>query len=371
MMDLQQRLRSLPTDLKRLFKSLLNGVDPVYREYMAGIIQIARCAKSPLDLELYYHHEKQYESDDYAYSDVQHLAIDEHFKELELTRRRINISTSDCPWFPQKKRMDDMLSEKSRDNFGPALEVCIALLALIKYQSKIHFSGHNSDFHDVVELHDMLCYAAEVTTERAKAGLLEIFLRHGANPNANIACGDNDDTQVSAFAFLLLSFNPSFSPLTITITNLNLSQKFLDSRADLDYQLHSNCVLWSFRLPIMDSFGRGSVCEAFSECLKLISGKWTKLSDDDQRERHLFFSVTKKMVFQGVLHNYNIATLIEIIPVVFLEGLAEELVAIVPKVSGSRNRRKRDEGGRDTSVKRQKRQKRRRSGRNYNCELEI
>ncbi|KAI0183877.1 hypothetical protein EV127DRAFT_254679 [Xylaria flabelliformis] len=501
MMDLQQRLRSLPTDLERLFKNLLNGVNPIYHEYMAGIIQITRWAKSPLNLELYYHHEKQYESDDYAYSEVQRPTLDEHFKALDLTRRRINsktrgllevVSTSSnniqtvlflhrtVRDFLKTREMDDFLSKKSRDNFDPALEICIALLALTKYNSKAYISC------DGVKLHDMFRYAAEVTAKRVDAlvrvldeleraiikrsrglapsripfrrlvlrnnmfryvsaklahnpvyfdkfetgalfvalngvgpafsshnrnylpmdcitvllqhghdpnkfsgskplvtpwselfnlhfpgwddanpfltsGLLEIFLQHGANPNANIACRSDDDTQISAFAFLLLGcFDPSFSPLTITTTYLNLLQKFLDSGANLDYQLHSSSEKWSVSLPIMESFGRGSVCEAFSECLKLIAGKWTKLSDDDQRERHFFFSVTKKVLFQGVLRNSNIATLIEVIPVVFPEGLAEELVAIVPKASSSRNRRKRDEEGRDLGVKRQKRQKHRR-----------
>ncbi|KAI0860805.1 hypothetical protein F4860DRAFT_477778 [Xylaria cubensis] len=548
MMDLQQRLRSLPTDLERLFKNLLNGVDPVYHEYMAGIIQIARCAKNPLSLELYYHHEKQYQSDDYAFSDFQRLATDEHFKALELTRRRINSKTrgllevvsisNNNHIVPQSTRtvqflhrtvrdflktreMDDFLSEKSRDNFDPALEICLAFLALIKYKIKTQFWGPNKDIHDEAELHDTLRYAAEVTSESVDvlvkaldelertimlqlshglvelsfafrrlvlrynlfryvssklalnpihfdmfepgalfvalgysrgssfpshdisllpmdcitvllehghdpnkssssksllmapsseslmtlwpqqllvtpwsngtpwssgtprsdplvtpwselfnlhfpgwdnansfltSDLLEIFLRNGANPNANITCRGDDGTKVSAFAFLLLgSFNPSFSPLTITTTYLNLLQKFLDSGADLDYQLHNSRVRWPFSLPIIDSFGRGSVCEAFSECLKLIAGKWTKLSDDDQRERHFFFSVTKKVLSQGVLRNSNIATLIEVIPVVFPEGLAEELVAIAPKASSSRNRRKRDPG-----VKHQKRQKHRR-----------
>lgn len=78
MTDLHRRLRSLPTDLEQLFKKLLNGVDSVYHERVAGILQIARCAKSPLDLYLYYHHDEQSESEDYAYRRFQPLPAEEN-----------------------------------------------------------------------------------------------------------------------------------------------------------------------------------------------------------------------------------------------------------------------------------------------------
>ncbi|KAI0548149.1 hypothetical protein F4679DRAFT_327914 [Xylaria curta] len=493
-MDLQQRLRSLPTDLELLFKNLLNGVDPVYHEYMAGIIQIARSAKSPLNLCLYYHPEKQFESDDYAYSEVQRLGCDEHSKALELTRRRINSKTrglletvSSDPLSPQgmqtvqflhrtvrdflrTREMADFLSEKSRDNFDPALEICVASLAWIKYQSKIW--ALDDEFPAEEELHDMLRYATEVNAERADilvkvvdnlertvaelsprllvngvriafrqlvirynlfryvsaklcfnpthfdepvaliralhhpisndlpvecitvllkhghdpnklssskplvtiwsklfnlhfeargnenyftiSGLLQVFLQHGANPNANV--GENG-TQVSAFALLLLScFDHSFASTSIITTYLNILQSFFDSGANLDYHINSP-TLWSFDLPIIKGFNQGSICDAFSLYLKDKAGKWVNLTENDQMERDFLCSVTKKVLSQGVRRNSNVSMLIGVIPVVFPEDFAEELVAIVPKIKGSRNRRRRDEDGKDPGVKRRKCQK--------------
>ncbi|KAI1734086.1 hypothetical protein F4680DRAFT_439415 [Xylaria scruposa] len=496
-MDLQQRLRSLPTDLERLFKNLLNGVDPVYHEYMAGIIRIAQTAKSPLNLRLYYHHEKQSESGDYAYSEIQRLRLDEYSRALDLTCRRINSktrgllevvssleSTKTVQFlhrtvrdFLRTREMDDFLVEKSRDNFDPALEICMALLAWIKYQLKTHIWGQNGDFLNMVELHDILRYASEVTAERVDtlvkvlddlernvaelsprllandlriafrqlairynlfryvsakislnpthfdeaiaqipalhhpetrdpsspsndggylpvecitvllehdhdpnkvltlwsklfslyfrsrrdanyfttSGLLQVFLQHGANPNANV--GEND-ARVSAFAlFLLGCFDASFESTASTSTTtsyLNILQDFFDFGADLDYEFHSSSTLWSFGLSIKKDFTQGSICEAFSLCLKARAGQWIQLTENDQIERHFFYSVTKKVLSQGVLRNFDISMLIGVIPVVFPEDLAEQLIAIVPKIRGSRNRRKRDEYGRDPAVKRRR-----------------
>ncbi|RYC58805.1 hypothetical protein CHU98_g7404 [Xylaria longipes] len=531
MTDLQRRLRSLPTDLERLFRNLLSGVDPVYHEHMAGIIQIARFAKSPLSLCLYYHHDKQSESDDYAYSRVQRLQPDDYFKGLNLTNRRINSKTrgllevvtllGNRPVhiqqsvqflhrtvrdFLRTREMDDFLSEKSRENFDPALEICKASLAWIKCEGRVKVLDPYANLTDERELHDMLRYATEVTAEREdtlvkvldnlettiveiscgvadtarvpriafrrlvlqynlfryvsaklslnpihfdifetdvlftavqlrtlypgrdssspssnegcclpvdsirvlvehgynpnklpslqpsstpwselihsqflawgnnarhflSSGLLQIFLRHGADPNVNIVGWDGKYEQVSAFAlFLLACFDESFIPKSSTTTYLNILQNFLDSGADLDYQMNSNTTLWLFSFSIAKSFTRGSVCEAFSVGLKSRAAQWVEHDEDDQRDRHFLYCVTRKVLSLGLLRNYSMAMITEAIPIVFPEELAEELLSIPPKASGSCNRRKRDEEGSDLGIKNRKRQKRRRSGKQKNCE---
>ncbi|KAI0449711.1 hypothetical protein F5B21DRAFT_33845 [Xylaria acuta] len=527
MTDLQRRLRSLPADLEQLFKNLLNRVDPVYHEHMARIIQIARCAKSPLNLCLYYHHEKQSESEDYAYSRVQRLKISEYFEALELTRRRINSKTRgllEVVFLPNNKplpsplsvqsvqflhrtvrdflrtrEMDDFLAEKSRENFDPALEICKASLAKIKCECRVHVRGPKDDLKGDIELYDMLRYATEVTAERADelvkildglestivelssrgladkvrvsrlafrrlilrynlfryvsaklslnpihfdvfgtsalsivlqldksycshdpslpscsdgnclpvdcimallkrghdpnklsssnlsstpwcellhghfvtlrnarlilaSGLLQIFLRYGADPNGKMIRGDDSDIHLSAFAlFLLTCFDASLIGYSTT-TYLNVLQDFLDCGADLDYQLQGGSARRFFGLLIMKDLTRGSICEVFSLCLKSRAEQWVELDENDQKECHFLYSVTRKLLSLGMLRNYNMAMLIEAIPTVFPEGPAEELLAIALKAGGSRNRRKRDEEGGDPEVRGQKRQKGCRSG---------
>ncbi|KAI0439403.1 hypothetical protein F4803DRAFT_568545 [Xylaria telfairii] len=513
MTDLQRRLRSLPTDLEQLFKNLLNGVDPVYHEHMAGMIQIARCAKEPLNLCLYYHHDKQSESEDYAYSRVQQLEADEYTKSLELTRRRINNKTrgllevvnlstnlylhqqnvqflhrtvSD---FLRTREMDDFLSKKSRHNFDPALEICKASLAWIKYERRVQVFNPYDNLAEKGELHDMFFYATEVAAEREDtlvkvldglesslvemsphgarvpriafrrlvleynlfryvstklslnpvhfdifdisalfvamrytdrsgrnswcppssndrkslpvdsmmvllkhgqnpnslwhfkpsttpwrmiiqntfavkgkssyflaSGLLQSFLQHGADPNSNIARGDGGDTKISTFAlFLLTCFDASFIRESSTETYLSLLQDFLDSGANLDYQLHGGFAELCYSSLTMKNFTGGSVCEVFSVCLQRKARKWVEHDEGDQAERHFLSSVTRKLLSAGILGNYNTEMLVGAIPKVFPEELAKELPAIPSKADHTCNRRKRDEEVSTTARKHQKR----------------
>ncbi|KAI1750325.1 hypothetical protein F4782DRAFT_541685 [Xylaria castorea] len=211
MTDLQRRLRSLPTDLERLFKNLLNGVDPIYHEHMAGIIQIARCAKFPLNLELYYHHEKQSESEDYAYCQVRCLPDNEHFEALDLTGRRINSKTRGLLEvvvqflhrtvrdFLRTREMDDFLSEKSKENLDAALDICIASLAWIKYECRIHVCGPNDDLKNEVGLRDILRYATEVTAARVD-GLVKV-LDGIESTIVDLSCGLSQKVDAPRIAF--------------------------------------------------------------------------------------------------------------------------------------------------------------------------
>jgi len=64
--ELQERLRILPGDLEKLFKSILDTVDPVYHQKMAGFLQLAIHAREPLRAELYWHCEKEFANPDYV-----------------------------------------------------------------------------------------------------------------------------------------------------------------------------------------------------------------------------------------------------------------------------------------------------------------
>ncbi|KAM0417322.1 hypothetical protein ACHAPT_012703 [Fusarium lateritium] len=90
-LDLQRRLESLPTDLERFFKHMLDLVDSHYHERMARVLRIAVNAKQSLKLPFYYMHEFECEDEDYAIN----MPVEAYTRErvesmLALCRRRIN-----------------------------------------------------------------------------------------------------------------------------------------------------------------------------------------------------------------------------------------------------------------------------------------
>lgn len=53
--ELMDRLQSIPSDLGKLFKLMLDSVDPRYHGQMAQMLQIASAAAEPLRWEIYFH----------------------------------------------------------------------------------------------------------------------------------------------------------------------------------------------------------------------------------------------------------------------------------------------------------------------------
>jgi len=62
---LMRRLESLPVDLERLFKNILDGVNPIYHEKMAAMLQSTLQDKY-MSLELYYHQDLELERPGYS-----------------------------------------------------------------------------------------------------------------------------------------------------------------------------------------------------------------------------------------------------------------------------------------------------------------
>lgn len=54
-----ERLKDIPSDLSRLFKHMLDSVDPRYHEQMAQMLRIACSAAEPLLWEIYYHNDEK------------------------------------------------------------------------------------------------------------------------------------------------------------------------------------------------------------------------------------------------------------------------------------------------------------------------
>lgn len=146
--ELQQRLDSLPTELENLFLRMLESVDKVYHDKMAGNFLLALGAWEPLSLELYAFHDREYGQDSYAL-DWPVDAIPDEKMELIRSRigRRLNARSQGLLEskggsvqllhrtvrdFLRLTDMSEFLASKAPPLFDPALSTVKAYVALIK-----------------------------------------------------------------------------------------------------------------------------------------------------------------------------------------------------------------------------------------------
>lgn len=148
MIELRDRLESLPVDLERFFEHMLEGVDPIYHEKMAASLSIARNAKQPLDSLLYSMYEQEYEDEDYALNMTLAPISEEELDQLRnQCQRRINAR---CGGLLEVKRgsvqflhrtvrdflftkdMDDNLRMKVKPAFSVNLSTLRAFVAMQK-----------------------------------------------------------------------------------------------------------------------------------------------------------------------------------------------------------------------------------------------
>jgi hypothetical protein len=148
-LDLRNRLESLPTDLERFFKHILKVVDPVYHEKMASFLTIAVNANTPLPSLIYSMHEHEYEDEDYAVN-LQVPPFREYDELAALQdecRRRLNarcgglleVKHSAVEWLHRTVRdflftreMNDFLESKVRRGFSADLSTFKAYVAVLK-----------------------------------------------------------------------------------------------------------------------------------------------------------------------------------------------------------------------------------------------
>ncbi|CAJ0544007.1 Ff.00g040360.m01.CDS01 [Fusarium sp. VM40] len=146
--DLRKRLESIPTDLERLFKHMLESIEPVYHEKMAGILQIALHAKAPLTIDIYGYHDREYQDENYAINCPVEVPTIKQGLELDRqTRRRINARTRGLLEakkdhvefihrtvhdFLQTTEMSNFLLAKSKPRFDAYCSILRAYIALIK-----------------------------------------------------------------------------------------------------------------------------------------------------------------------------------------------------------------------------------------------
>ena len=175
MLELRDRLESLPVDLKRFFKHMLNGVDSIYHEKMAAFLSIARNAKQPLDSFLYSMYEKEYEDENYALNMASNSISDDEMDQLHVEcQRRINARCggllevrSGSVQFLHRTVRDFLLtsemSEYLKKKVKPAFSANLSTLrAFVAFQKHIFYStGNPKAITSLGILQESLQYASD------------------------------------------------------------------------------------------------------------------------------------------------------------------------------------------------------------------
>ncbi|KAI0454426.1 hypothetical protein F5B21DRAFT_475338 [Xylaria acuta] len=183
--DMCRRLESLPKDLQRLFKHMLDSVDAIYHPKMAGALQVAIHAFEPMPADIYWHLEKGFEEQDYAIQcPINVPSVAQCSKRREQIRRRINARTKglletrhDRVEFLHRTvrdfllttEMSDYLAHKLSTGFNAYHSITKSYLAFLKTTSYVHprrpsvirqEPGKNGGLF-IAHLNQALLYAAE------------------------------------------------------------------------------------------------------------------------------------------------------------------------------------------------------------------
>ncbi|KAF2801311.1 uncharacterized protein BDZ99DRAFT_240266 [Mytilinidion resinicola] len=146
--DLRKRLDSLPVDLERFFKHILEAVDPIYHEKTSAFLSIAVNARQPLHFLFYSMHECEHEDEDYAVKmPVSQLYQDQFNAMQDECRRRVNarcggllsIKVGHVEFlhrtvrdFLLTREMSSYISAKTRPGFSANISTLKASLAVLK-----------------------------------------------------------------------------------------------------------------------------------------------------------------------------------------------------------------------------------------------
>ncbi|KAI0549485.1 hypothetical protein F4679DRAFT_546275 [Xylaria curta] len=183
--DMWRRLESLPKDLESLFKHMLDSVDVIYYPKMAGALRVAIHAFEPIQAEIYWHLEKEFEEQDYAIKcPLSVPSVTQSSRRLDQIRRRINARTkglletrNDRVEFLHRTvrdflltaEMSDYLASKLNSNFNAYNSITKSYLALLKTTSYLNSRipsvirlepGQNGGLF-IAHLNQALLYAAE------------------------------------------------------------------------------------------------------------------------------------------------------------------------------------------------------------------
>ncbi|KAK8121638.1 hypothetical protein PG984_010308 [Apiospora sp. TS-2023a] len=151
-MDLCKRLSSFPSDLHSFFRNIIESVDPIYQERMAGCLQLAQTATQPLETLIYYFYDVQYDdqihalhqcSSEQPFGKGHKNSLEEHAVRringycrglLEPRNGKVEFLHRTVADFLDTGEMVRLLKEKSREKFDPLLSILGCFSSLLEMQ---------------------------------------------------------------------------------------------------------------------------------------------------------------------------------------------------------------------------------------------
>ena len=207
--DLHKRVSDLPSDLEQLFKHMLEKVDPKDHPKMAGFLQATAHAWEPLHTDIYWHVEKEFEENDYAFRCPIEVGTPERIPKqrehtirnisnmtkglLKLVNQRIEFLHRTVKDFVLTRDMEEYLRSKLPAEFNGFTSIATAYLAFLKTTSHDHSlvagivrlgPGQNSGPF-ISHLNLALTYASEASCSQTRHRKFEprpVFGGEGAFP---------------------------------------------------------------------------------------------------------------------------------------------------------------------------------------------
>ncbi|KAJ2996916.1 hypothetical protein NUW58_g812 [Xylaria curta] len=205
--ELRTRLDSVPTDLGKFFKHILDSVDPFYHEKQSGTLQVALAADEPLHPHLYSFHDLEYTYENYAINHDRRLLNQHELSRfyspfprrlngrckglLEIRKQRVEFLHRTVRDFFHTGEMTEYLQSKTKSSFNPCLSILRAHVAWIKTRLSVG-DFQNDNTHG-------LCF---ISTLRRTLDYTQATIEQ--NEPCQILCSELlDDLELSVEALIL------------------------------------------------------------------------------------------------------------------------------------------------------------------------
>ncbi|KAJ2992632.1 hypothetical protein NUW58_g2100 [Xylaria curta] len=194
LLDMQNRLKELPTDLEPFFRHILEKVDPIYNEKMSGMLCIAIKANMPLHHSIYHFHSCEYDDEDYCLhipvellddkrAEAQYIRIKRRLNGwcmglLEVRQGQVDFLHRSVMDYLRTAEMSKFLKSKNKKNFDANLSLLRAYTAWIKTTSSDqktvrHGPGRYNDVPIMTRTIAALEYAKDIEEEQAQENHLD------------------------------------------------------------------------------------------------------------------------------------------------------------------------------------------------------
>lgn len=136
--DLYRRVEGFPSDLGEFFKHILESVDPFYHAKMSTALQLCLAAPEPLQLPIYYFHEREHADSDYALK----LPILQPTEEADEERDKIIEKRLKgwCKGFLEVKKQNGLVVQFLHRTVRDFLETP-EMIAFLETKTPVHFSA--------------------------------------------------------------------------------------------------------------------------------------------------------------------------------------------------------------------------------------